>query len=297
MSGPSHLTETATRALELAAPERIARIRSPMWIGYPRAKRILAKLEDLMIYPKSHRMPNLLLVGETNNGKTMLAQHFLSMHPPRDRPDNEGVDLPVLLVQAPPIPDEGRFYNAILHLLFAAYRPNDRVDKKQFQIIKILRHADLKILMIDEIHHILAGNMNRQRAFLNTIKYLGNELQVPIVGIGTKDALRAVQTDPQLANRFEPAALPRWSNDEDFLRLLVSFERTIPLRNPSLLHETPLAQKLFTLSEGYIGELSRLIAEAAVRAVETGTERIDLKTLNSINWIPPSDRRREAERL
>jgi hypothetical protein len=52
---------------------------------------------------------------------------------------------------------------------------------------------------------VLAGPLLRQRQFLNVIKHLGNELQIPIVAAGTQDAFNAIQTDPQLANRFAPA--------------------------------------------------------------------------------------------
>lgn len=291
-----HLSAAAAGWLSLPATERIERIRAPRWIGYPRTKTIIAKLEDLLVWPKSHRMPNLLLVGDTNNGKTMLVQRFRSLHPAYDNPQGSGVRVPVLTIQAPPTPDEGRFYNAILELLFAPYKPNDRVDKKQAQVIKLLRYVELRMLIIDEIHHILAGNLNKQRAFLNVIKYLGNELQVPIVGAGTKDAFRAIQTDPQLANRFTPVLLPRWTLDADFLRLLASFERMIPLADPSNLHDTTMATKLFSMSEGYLGELSTLLTIAAVAAVESGTERIDVKLLGSLEWTSPSERRREAER-
>lgn len=295
-NAPKHLSASAAEWLALPAAERIEKIRSPRWIGYPRTKAILAKLEDLLAWPKSHRMPNLLIVGDTNNGKTMLIQRFRSLHPAYDNPEGAGVRVPVMVIQAPPTPDEGRFYNAILELLFAPYKPNDRVDKKLAQVIKLLRYVELRMLVIDEIHHILAGNLNRQRGFLNVIKYLGNELQVPIVGVGTKDAFRAIQTDPQLANRFEPALLPRWAFDTDFLRLLVSFERMLPLADPSNLHETGLATKLFSLSEGYLGELSTLLTQAAAVAVESGQERIDAKLLDGLRWVSPSERRRQAER-
>ena len=291
----SHLNESVLKLLELSDAERIERIRAPRWIGYPQAKTILSKLEDLLTYPQSHRMPNLLVVGDTNNGKTMLVQRFCAQHPADDNPAGDGIRVPVLFVQAPPIPDEGRFYSAILELLFAPYKPNDRVDKKQFQIIKLLKYVGLRMLVVDEIHHVLAGNLNRQRAFLNVLKYLGNELQVPIVAVGTRDAFRALQTDPQLANRFEPALLPRWDFDTDFLRLLASFERMLPLREPSLLHDTTLAAKLFSMSEGYIGELSRLLIHAAVHAVETGRERIDERVLNEIDWVAPSSRKRQVD--
>lgn len=290
-----HLSESAASHLLLPEEERIARIRAPRWIGYPKTKQVMAKLEDLLTYPKSHRMPNLLVVGDTNNGKTMLVKRFCELHPPDDNPAGEGVRVPVLFVQAPPAPDEGRLYNSILEKLFAPYKSSDRVDKKQFQAIKLLRYVGLRILVIDEIHHVLAGNLNKQRAFLNVIKYIGNELQIPIVGVGTKDAFRAIQTDPQLANRFEPVLLPRWKADNDFRRLLMSFERMIPLKEPSNLHESALATRIFAMSEGYIGEISRLLTDAATHAVRNGQERIDKEVLGEISWYPPSKRRHRPE--
>ncbi|AMP12032.1 AAA domain protein [Collimonas arenae] len=227
----------------------------------------------------------------------MLVQRFNQLHPSYDAPDGDAIIAPVMVVQAPPVPDESRFYSEILEQLFASFRHNDRVEKKQYQVIKLLRYINLKVLVIDEIHSILAGNLNKQRTFLNVVKYLGNELQIPIVGVGTKDAFRAIQTDPQLANRFEPVVLQRWSFDNNFLRLLVSFERMLPLREPSNLHESELAMKLLAVSEGYIGELSRLLVQAAVRAVETGKEKIDAKLVDSLGWVAPSERKRHADKV
>lgn len=295
MNAYPHLNESAMEALALSDSERIHKIRSERWIGYPKAKQIIAKLEDMLTYPRIHRMPNLLIVGDTNNGKTMLAQRFKSLHPAIDNPSGDGILAPVLLVQAPPVPDEGRFYNAILEMLFAPYRPSERVDKKQFQAIKLLRYVGLKVLIIDEIHHILAGSMNRQKAFLNVIKYLGNELQISIVGVGTRDAFRALQTDPQLSNRFEPVTLPRWEMDHDFQRLLASFERMLPLKHASNLAQPDLASALYAMSEGYIGELSRLLSEASSLAIQGGTEAISSNILRQVDWTPPSKRKRQLE--
>jgi len=58
-------------------------------------------------------------------------------------------------------------------------------------------------------------------------------LQIPIVGVGTQDAFRAIQADLQLSNRFDRVILPRWSNNDEFLNLLCTFEMAIPLKNPS----------------------------------------------------------------
>ena len=84
------------------------------------------------------------------------------------------------------------------------------------------------MLIIDELHHLLASRLEPQRIVLNTLKFLGNDLQIPLVGVGAADALRAIQTDPQLANRFRPLALPKWTLNDEYRKLLASFERLLP---------------------------------------------------------------------
>lgn len=289
-----HLTEAARADLGLSKDERILRLRHSRWIGYTRAKQVLEKLTDLLSHPKTHRMPNLLLVGETNNGKSMIVNRFEGRNPARDEPNGEHVVVPVLVVQAPPVPDEGRLYNAILEKLYAPFKASSRLDRKASQVISLLRLINLRILIIDEIHHVLAGSLLRQRHFLNVIKYLGNELQIPIVGVGTQDAFNAIRTDPQLSNRFEAALLPRWQMNDEFLRLLMSFERMLPLAKPSSLASEALALKLLSMSDGIIGELATLLTRAAIRSVEIGSEHITAKSLDSLGWVAPPDRRRQA---
>ncbi len=47
-------------------------------------------------------MPNLLLIGPTNNGKSMIIEKFRRAHPPVSHPDRE--EIPVLVVQMPSDP-------------------------------------------------------------------------------------------------------------------------------------------------------------------------------------------------
>ena len=290
----SHLIEPARRKLELPDAERIAAIKSERWIGYTRAKQILDKLEDLMVHPKTTRMPNILLVGDTNNGKSTIVRRFEQMHPRNDDPNSDSAHVPVLVVQAPPVPDEGRFYNAILESIYAPFRPAGRLDQRQYQTLKLLRMVETRVLVIDEIHHVLAGSTNRQRTFLNTVKYLGNELQISIVGVGTHDAFNAINTDPQLSNRFEPAVLKPWALDNEYLKLLTSFERMLPLKLPSELSTPKMAARLHGMTEATIGELATLLKRAAARAIKDKTERIDFDILDSVMWVTPSQRRRQT---
>ena len=293
-SNDDQLLPNARAALELRDQERILFMPQPHWIGYTRSKEILARLEALLRHPTTHRMPNLLIIGETNNGKTMLVRRFAKLHPIQENAEGQNTIVPVLLIQAPPVPDEGRFYNMLLEALHAPYRPNESVAKKHLQVTKILQSVQLRMLIIDEIHHLLAGSLAAQHRFLNVLKYLGNDLQIPIVGVGTVEAIRAVAADPQTKSRFEPVVLKRWELDRDFLSLLASFEKLIPLREASGLADQHLALKLLSMSEGTIGELNGLLAFGTERAIQIGRERIDVPLLRGLDWVPPSERGRHA---
>lgn len=88
---------------------------------------------------------------------------------------------------------------------------------------------------VDEVHHLLAGNYREQRASLNLLKYLANDLKISIVVVGTADAPLALATDAQMLSRVTPFEIPRWRESEDPRRLLGAFERLLPLRRPSEL--------------------------------------------------------------
>jgi Bacterial TniB protein len=240
-------------------------------------------------------MPNLLIVGRTNNGKTMLIDRFLELHSRREHGSIESHG--IISIQTPPKPEERRFYEEIVRALAARKLAASRTGDARFDVISVLRAAGTKMLILDEIHHILAGNIGLQGVFLNAIKYLSNQLRIPIVAVGTKDALRAIQTDPQMVNRFEPAAVPKWTLDEEFRRLLASFESVLPLRQPSWLPMGHMPLRLLTMSEGQIGELRSILVLAATAAIRSGKEMIDHAILEGIPWVLPSQRRLEAEQL
>lgn len=65
----------------------------------------------------------------------------------------------------------------------------------------------------------------------------------------------------------------------------------LPLRPASRLTEERTALKLLGMIDGKIGELARLLVKAAVKAVQTGAERIDRKTLDAVRWLTPAERR------
>ncbi|AZA78724.1 AAA family ATPase [Chryseobacterium sp. G0186] len=272
--------------------ERINLLKKPKWIGYTGAKIIHKKLEELRDYPTNLRMPNLLLVGDSNNGKTALLNKFTELNKSFIKEETQELFLPVLMVQSPPEPDEKRFYNAILESLHSPYRSSEKAELRQQRVIHLLNKLNVKLLIIDEIQHVLAGTVSKQRLFLNVLKYLSNELKISLVCSGTREAFNAIQTDPQLANRFEPKVLSKWHNDEEFLRLLASFERILPLKKPSFLIEDSVSKIILSKSEGLLGEVSKILELASIYAIETGVESISKSVLSKIDYTPPSERKK-----
>jgi hypothetical protein len=196
------------------------------------ADRIGAKLEEFLLLPKTHRMPNLLIVGETNNGKTAMLSRFVRQHPPQEGNGDIASGIPVIAMEAPPVPDERRFYAEILRQVFAPFRPSKSAGQLQYEVLRLLATVEVKLLIIDEIQHVLAGPLLKQRQFRNVIKNLGNELQIPIVAAGTQDAFNAIQTDPQLANRFEPCSITSLDDGRGLPATVGQFRGRSPARAP-----------------------------------------------------------------
>ena len=94
--------------------ERIDHIRGDHWIAFDRAEIVLNRLTSLMEMPQQSRMPGLMVYGSSGIGKTMIAKRMASKYPASYDASLGVTKTPILLVQAPPAPDERRFYQHVL---------------------------------------------------------------------------------------------------------------------------------------------------------------------------------------
>ena len=286
-----HLNDAAKELVNAPDVARIHAIRAGTWLGYPRAKEILTRMEDLLEYPRITRMPNMLLVAQSFNGKTSILERFMAQHPPDLDPLGETTICPVVMVESPPTPDVSAFYSRILDALMARYKPAAAVQDKNSQIKVLFRQMGVKMLIVDEIHHLIAGSLNRQKDFRNALKSLGNETKVVIVAAGIEDAFNAFNTDPQMSSRFSPEELPLWRADNQFGSLLATLELRSPLKMPSKLKEPAMMLEMHTRCEGTLGDLCDLFKELAVDAIRRKEEQITLEQIRSLRWVPPSKRK------
>jgi hypothetical protein len=291
----NHLLPHVHELMDLSQSERISAIHSDWWIGYGIANRALDILHSLMVHPKRVRMPNLMIIGPTNNGKTMIVEKFKRKHPQSVSSCGQHDIVPIVIMQMPSDPSPGRFYTSLMRAINMPYL-NYRVPTAIEQtVLRILGSIDTRILIIDEIHNLLSGSNSKQQEFLNLLRFIGNELRLSIVGVGIKDAYLAIRTDNQLENRFEPLVLPMWSDDVEFARLLASFAQILPLKKPSNLLADEVRQMILEKTEGTIGEISTFLRRAAELAIITENECIDYELLSQVEYLGPQARRRVYE--
>lgn len=180
-------------------------------------------------------------------------------------------------------PGERRLYAQILRALGAPQNPRaTSVDLEQVAI-RLMQAVNVQVLVLDEVHNILAGTFREQRIVLNTLRYLSNELRISLVCFGVKEAREAISGDVQLARRFEEFPLPRWSADVGFEQLVLAIIRNLPLRQPTVLSARTM-RKILQVTDGITAKVFRMLNDMAIEAIETGTEHITDETIE--RWRP-----------
>ena len=300
--GCPHLDPAYRKFAGLPDDERIAWIRADRWIGFDQAGLALARLENLLTYPARDRMPCLLIYGDTGMGKTKIVRKFERAHPPKFC-QVTGVDRrPVVVAQVPSEPLERDLYRELLSSMGAPAMAGGTLAREKDVCRALLRTVGAKMIILDEVNGMLAGTYRQQRIFLNAIRFLANDLRIPLVCAGTDLARQALLTDAQLAERFEAFHLKPWKNDAAFAGLLKSLGHILPLRESSDLTGPATRARVHALTSGVTARILRLIETAAEAAVHSGRERLDAESFGDDLVLPlvsmtQSNRRRSRQTL
>ncbi len=266
--------------------ERIELIRTDRWFQYPKAEEA-EKFNDLLSYPPRDRMPCLLLFGATGMGKTKIIRKFLRDHPPLFNQGTGVTTMPVVAFQMPPEPSESDFYVELLLSLGVPIGHSFAVRESRNLARRLLKEMGTRLLILDEVHAMLVGTHRQQRIFLNTIRFLANDLRIALVCVGIDEARVALLTDPQLANRFDAFELVHWRDDESLKLLLASIAAILPLRKPSRLDAVGVRHNVIAMTQGITVQIFRLIETVAIAAIRSGQENIDANSFTTENLVLP----------
>jgi hypothetical protein len=267
------VTNPTTLHAPASIDERVYFIQSKRWIAYPKAVEILDHLSNLLKHPRTTRMPSVVVYGDSGMGKSMLVEKYKDDYALSSNAESTTAQTKLLVVELPGRPRERRLYAQILAVLGAPHNPRTSITELEQTAVRLLRDIGVQVLVLDEIHNILAGSWREQRVIFNTLRYLGNELKVSLVCFGIMEARQAINGDVQLARRFDAVTLPRWTAGKEFEQLVLAIVRNLPLREPSVLTVKGL-RRILQVSGGVSARIFRMLNEVAIEAIETGTERI-----------------------
>jgi len=283
-----HIREEFRPYATLSDEERIRFARTDLWIPYSEAEAILSRCESILDAPRSIRPENLLLVAPSNNGKSSMLRQFRDRHPPDDNPGGDAAIVPVLLVENPPKPEEGRFYEAILQAINAPHKIIGTAGEKEALVRQDLTRLQTRVLLLDEFHDVLAGGPRQQQLLFNVLKKFGNTLQISIIAAGTGDAESALRRDIQLDNRFEKRPLNYWGADRAFAQMVLEIVSVLPLRKPSTIKDPAILRRIHARSQGTLGGINAILRKAAIYAIKNGIEYIDLNAIENSEYQEPS---------
>lgn len=267
--------------------DRLDFLEQSRWIDYPAARKLRAILDGMLRVPERTRMPNLLLVGNSNSGKTSVVTQFKDTTGKSYISDDAVNVRPVMYVEIHKA-DERELYSAILREFWAPHNPAAVLSKLRDQAIHLLRKARTRMLVIDEIHTVNNGSPRKAMDVMNEIKMLSNTLHIPLVLVGTRTALQLLMLDAQYTSRFEVVALPEWSVNPELQAFLKAFESVLPLKNPSKLFSPELTTLIHAITAGNTGNIGYLLRECAKEAIATGAEVIDRALLEKNQWMRPT---------
>ena len=155
----------------------------------------------------------------------------------------------------------------------APQSPRATIAELERTTIRLLEDLGVQVLVLDEIHNVLAASWREQRVVFNTLRNLSNVLKLSLVCFGIMEARQAINGDVQLARRLDSFILPRWMAGKDFEQLVLAIVRNLPLKEPSVLTVRGL-RRILLVSDGVSARIFRMLNDVAVEAIETGAERI-----------------------
>jgi hypothetical protein len=143
----------------------------------------------------------------------MIAEKFRRAHPQHIADDGGHEVISVLMVQMPAEATAMRLYTALRVALGAPVGLHGRNDIRAALTLRLMRAVGARLLIIDEVHNLLGATAHRQRERLNLLRFLGNELRIPVVCLGIRSddpaAARALPTRGHAAARADPAPVRR----------------------------------------------------------------------------------------
>nr|WP_314621684.1 TniB family NTP-binding protein [uncultured Noviherbaspirillum sp.] len=257
--------------------------------------------------------PGIVLDGEGTLGKSTISvelgkKYEKSLRKKLKRPiDTElgSVFVPVVYVTLPGELTIRAFNRLIAQFLGIPGAANGDVDWLNERIIETAVECGVSLVIIDDIHFLKMKN--RTAEFVNNhFKYLASCISATFIyagihvedtGLFSESSSKDREKFSQTRHRFKKYTIsPFQKGSEDFLNLLLAFEKNLLLALQSEKSILALADYIHDRTNGYIGAISNLLREGANSAIQAGEERLSEKVLNRIRLDHAAEQHRRIVR-
>lgn len=284
----THLNDRARGMVELPTAERIRFVLGDTIIIHPRIAEILNEVDWMIREPAGYRARGLMVHAPPGNGKSMIAEILKRRYPVTTSAVASDCKPPECAI-AISLAGARATKAVLVRMLDSLKCPIGRgsIAEQELRVHDVLRRCGCRLLILDETQDMLKGCESEQFRVIDVLKHLMNQLRLPILALGTADAVDAFRVDPHMQARFKPIQLPAWTVGDELAGFLRKYEEALPLKKRSNL-DNPLVMKyLVTYGDGVLDPMLRRIKAAAVQALVDGTERISLELLRTIPDRPP----------
>ena len=246
--------------------------------------RINAVLE---VYRKTGVIQNLVIVGDSGNGKSTLAQTILRRYPKQSLPERD--IQPAIYARVPPAATISGAAEAILTGLNDPSPTAGSPTAKTDRICILAKGCGVELLLIDEAQHLYdRGQAKTHYHVGDWIKSLTDRLEIPIVLIGLSRTEHLLQANEQIRRRFTEQlliGLPTGNDEECWeasLRMFVGLCDSVGATlDYSLAGWTEWGERLWYASGGRVGYLSKLLLGVLIANAGPGTLQLRFADLEA----------------
>jgi len=271
----ARLEPGAVQMLSKSPGERAHYIEQDRMIICPASKSVLVQAAWMFNERPHGRARGFVVTSKPGNGKSSLAGAVQRELKPYDG----GAGPCVLSISMSGVRDARTVYGRLMELLGSPARISHRLSDREMLAVRLLKAVNCRLLVLDEVQDLLQGSEREQQRALEGIKFLMNQLSLPVLAFGTDKAAQAFASDPHLAARFTEIQLPAWKADNTLANFLATYERFLPLAKASNLAEQQKVAFLAKVSGGVLDVIVQRLQNAALMAIRDGTECITLQLL------------------
>ncbi len=228
----------------------------------------------------------LHIVGESRTGKSCVLKDFIQSYLPDRNPD--GRQQSVVYAPAPAKATVSAILEQLLKALGDPYWARGAQSNKTQRLQMMLDAVGCKMIIIDEFQHLVDKGQRAQLALsVDWLKGLIEHKQWALVAAGLPESCSVIQTNVQLANRFDATLIMPlfdWHNKKmrlQFKGVLQEFSHQLhPFELPDMSSDE-IGLRFFLATSGRVGLLAKLIDRAVSRAIAQNTPKIRIEDLSN----------------